>query len=154
MKNALIFYAIIATMFFSSSSFAKPKREVTEENGIVVIRVKEKIGGKLLAKAYVYFTKEGRGEFGILNGTEKNFLVTQATLDKNDKPQEIIKIVAEKGKKYRIKKYPKSDKNNAALYKEMEKEVETFIKEHDVKQILKKHKNKTPFSPMLKVPGK
>ena len=153
MRRVFVFCALIAATLLPSSSFAKPKREVIEEDGLVIIRVKEKIGDKIHAKVYVYFVDEGRREFSIYNGTEDIFYITQATLDKNDKIQVITKMSAE-GKKYKVTKYPKSDKNNATLYKEMEKEVEIFVKENGVKQILQKHKNKIPFSPTLKVPGK
>jgi hypothetical protein len=132
MKKTSVFLVLTASLLIPASSFAT--RVMTFKDHIAIQAHPD---GK---EAYVYWLKEKRSEFVMMVKADDDPGVATIKLDKNDVPQRIFIEIKRKDGKTEAGELPKSDPKNAELYRALEEHIAKFVKNNNVKQILKKYK--------------
>ncbi|MFA5134010.1 MAG: hypothetical protein WC459_04375 [Patescibacteria group bacterium] len=135
---------LLSILFFSFSNVAtadvsnnksKSIKKQNQEKPEVVVK-KDYIAIQASKGVYIYLLKEKRSEFltgTILNGEKA---VLRVILDKNDKPIVIVLMIKDEQGNIQQMALRRNERTEDT-YKKMEKYVADFIKEFEVKEILR-----------------
>jgi len=135
--SALVFslmFLFLTTNFTDAVPVKKDKATVKVTDGVLAISTS--------FSSYMYSLKEGWSVFmDAIVVEDKLAGVMMMKLDKDDKPFDIVMLSGTNlNGEPKIIPFPKSNPQNAGLYKHYEKIVEDFVKKHKVKEIIQKYK--------------
>lgn len=131
MKKAAILFVLAATCLISASSFAT--RVMKFDNRIAIQARPDS------QESYIYWFKEKRSEFVMPVKVEGLPGWATIKLDKNDVPQNIIIKFKDKNGKEETGELSRPDPKNADIYKALEEHIAKFVKDNNVKKIIKKY---------------